>query len=61
KSDKENQRTVSQNVQSFLNKMQETWQFLPQHFVTSAIKKTGREKILGLIQECNEEFEEENE
>src|SRR6202044_3686594 len=43
KSDKENQRTVSLNVKSFLDKMRETWQFLPQHFVTSAIKKTGRE------------------
>lgn len=56
KSDKENQRTVSANVKSFLNKMRETWQFLPQHFVTSAIKKTGRDKILQLIAECNHEF-----
>ena len=56
KSDKENQRTVSLNVKSFLTKMRETWQFLPQHFVTSAIKKTGREKILQLIEECNIEF-----
>ncbi|HLK29718.1 MAG TPA: ribosome biogenesis GTP-binding protein YihA/YsxC [Puia sp.] len=56
KSDKENQRTVSLNVKSFLNKMRETWQFLPQHFITSAVKKTGREKILQLIKECNDEF-----
>ena len=56
KSDKENQRTVSANVKSFLNKMRESWQFLPQHFVTSAIKKTGRDKILQLIAECNHEF-----
>ncbi len=56
KSDKENQRTVSANVKSFLNKMRESWQFLPQHFVTSAIKKTGRDKILQLIEECNNEF-----
>jgi len=56
KSDKENQRTVSANVKSFLSKMRESWQFLPQHFVTSAIKKTGREKILQLIEECNNEF-----
>ncbi len=56
KSDKENQRTVSLNVRSFLNKMRETWQFLPQHFITSAIKKLGREKILKLIEECNNEF-----
>lgn len=50
KSDKETQKTVSQNVKLFLDKMRESWQFLPQHFVTSATKKTGREKILGFIE-----------
>jgi GTP-binding protein len=58
KADKENQRTVSANVKAFLDKMRETWQFLPQHFVTSAIKKTGRDKILSLIGEMNAEFKE---
>ncbi len=57
KSDKENQRTVSMNVKAFLNKMRETWQFLPQHFVTSAVKKMGRDKILFLMAEMNIEFE----
>jgi len=57
KSDKENQRTVSKNVKDFLDKMRESWQFLPQHFVTSAIKKMGRDKILALIEEMNAEFE----
>jgi GTP-binding protein len=56
KADKENQRTVSANVKAFLEKMRETWQFLPQHFVTSAVKKMGRDKILQLIGEMNEEF-----
>jgi GTP-binding protein len=56
KADKENQRTVSMNVKAFLTKMRETWQFLPQHFVTSAVKKMGRDKILQLIAEMNEEF-----
>jgi GTP-binding protein len=58
KADKENQRTVSKNVKDFLDKMRTTWQFLPQHFVTSTIKKMGRDKILGLIEEGNREFEE---
>jgi GTP-binding protein len=58
KADKENQRTVSMNVKSFLDKMRESWQFLPQHFVTSTIKKMGRDKILDLIEEGNKEFEE---
>ena len=57
KADKENQRTVSKNVKDFLDKMRTTWQFLPQHFVTSVIKKMGRDKILSLIEEMNKEFE----
>lgn len=55
KSDKENQSVVSKNVKLFLTAMRKTWQFLPQHFVTSAVKKTGRDKILNLIDEMNEE------
>jgi GTP-binding protein len=57
KADKENQRTVAKNVKDFLDKMRMTWQFLPQHFVTSTIKKMGRDKILDLIEEMNKEFE----
>jgi GTP-binding protein len=53
KSDKENQRTVSKNVKDFLEAMKKTWQFLPQHFVSSAVKKTGRDKILSFIEETN--------
>jgi GTP-binding protein len=49
KSDKETQKVVSANVKAFLDKLRETWQFLPAHFVTSAEKKTGREKILDFI------------
>jgi len=59
KSDKENQRTVSKNVKDFLDKMRLTWQFLPQHFITSAVKKMGRDKILALIGEMNGEFNQE--
>ncbi len=56
KSDKENQRTVSKNVKDFLNAMRETWQFLPQHFISSAVKKSGREKILTYIEEVNQQL-----
>jgi GTP-binding protein len=55
KTDKEKQAVVAKNVRMFLDKLRETWQFLPQHFVTSALKKTGRDKILSSIQEMNEE------
>lgn len=50
KSDKETQKIVSQNVKSFLDRLRETWQFLPPHFVTSAVKKQGREKVLDFIE-----------
>ncbi len=56
KSDKENQRTVSKNVKDFLEAMKKTWQFLPQHFVTSAVKKSGKAKLLSFISETNEEL-----
>jgi GTP-binding protein len=53
KSDKEKQAVVSRNVKSFLEELRKTQQFLPQHFVSSSVKKMGRDKILGLICELN--------
>lgn len=53
KADKETQKVVSKNVKDFLAAMRKTWQFLPQHFVTSAVKKSGREKILKFIEDYN--------
>jgi GTP-binding protein len=56
KADKENQRTVAANVKSFLDAMRKTWQFLPQNFVSSAVKKQGRDKILSFIEASNKEY-----
>jgi len=56
KADKESQRTVSANIKAFLEKMRVSWQFLPRHFVTSTVKKMGREKILDDIGEMNREY-----
>jgi len=53
KSDKEKQAIVSKNVKLFLERLRKTQQFLPQHFISSSIKKTGRTKILDLITEMN--------
>jgi GTP-binding protein len=54
KADKETQAVVAKNVKMFLTALRQTWQFLPQHFVTSANKKLGKQKILALIEEKNE-------
>lgn len=56
KSDKEKPGVVARNVQAFMDKLRETWQFLPRNFVTSAEKKVGREEILELLQQMNHEF-----
>ena len=53
KADKEKQAVVAKNVKLFLEALRKTWQFLPQHFVSSATKKLGRDKILSLIEEIN--------
>ena len=55
KADKETQSVVAKNVKAFLETLKKTWQFLPQHFVTSATKHLGKEKILALIDEKNKE------
>jgi GTP-binding protein len=57
KADKETQRVVAANVKAFLNAMRKEWEFLPAHFVTSAIKKLGRDKILKFIGDTNERYE----
>ena len=55
KADKEKQAVVAKNVKLFIEKLRQTWQFIPQHFVSSATKKLGKDKILSLIEEINEE------
>ena len=56
KADKEKQSVVSKNIKSFLEALKKNQQFLPQHFVSSSVKKMGRDKILDLIGEMNQDF-----
>jgi len=56
KADKEKQAVVSKNVKAFLEALRQTQQFLPQHFVSSSIKKLGKNKILDLIEEKNDDL-----
>ena len=52
KADKEKPGVVLRNEKAFIDAMRELWEFLPQSFVTSAEKKTGREEVLTFIQQC---------
>lgn len=56
KADKSSQWEVSKNIKNFFNVMKETWQFLPDYFITSTVKKTGKDKILDTIEKWNQEF-----
>jgi GTP-binding protein len=56
KTDKTTQQEVSKNIKYILNTMRTTWQFLPAHFTSSTIKKSGKDKILAAIEKWNGEF-----
>jgi GTP-binding protein len=56
KADKTVQREVAAHVAQFLNTMRETWEYLPQHFVTSSVKGMGCTKILDVIGGLNESY-----
>ena len=58
KSDKEKQSVVSRNVKLFLDTLRNKMQFLPRHIITSAGKQTGREKVLEVIEEKNNDLKE---
>lgn len=55
KADKEKPAVVKKNEQLFLNKMRESWQFLPQSFITSAEKNEGRTELLQFLNSCIEQ------
>ena len=60
KADKEKPTVVLRHEKMFLDKMRETWQFLPQSFVTSAEKKQGRDEVLAFIHQSNQKVVLEN-
>lgn len=58
KADKTTQRESAHNVNLFLDALKESWVQLPPYFLTSAVKRTGINKILSFIQEQNKAYEE---
>ncbi|KXK43425.1 MAG: small GTP-binding protein [Bacteroidetes bacterium OLB11] len=49
KADKENQKVVSENIKLFKKKLSETWEEIPNYFVSSSVKRNGRNDILNFI------------
>ena len=56
KADKSTQKETAKNVHYFLGKLKETWEELPPHFVTSAVKHLGSKQMLRFIEQQNEIF-----
>lgn len=56
KSDKSTQRVTAANVKAFKETMKKEWEFIPQSFVTSAEKGTGKRELMAYIEELNEAF-----
>ncbi len=56
KSDRISKKQLSENVQKFKEKLLETFEMLPQMFVTSAEKATGRDEVLEYIDSINKVY-----
>ena len=53
KTDKENQRTVSANVEAFRQRMLQDWDSLPDMILTSSVSGHGKEQVLDFIDKIN--------
>lgn len=51
KSDKLGINAVNQNIEQFRQKLLETWEELPPHFITSAVTAKGKEELLDYIEQ----------
>ena len=55
KSDKQSRAKTFANVTTFLKALEEEWEELPPHFITSSETREGREELLEYIYSINEE------
>jgi len=56
KADKQSATRTQELVAAYLRQMQEQWDELPRHFVTSAETGAGREQVLGFVDEVNRQL-----
>ncbi len=57
KADKLKPKALERNVLAYEQKMLESWEEMPQHFITSASNSTGRDELLGYIGGINSEID----
>jgi len=56
KSDKLSKNELGRNTSRFSKSMLEDWEDIPQIFITSSVKHTGRDEILAFIEVTNKKF-----
>jgi GTP-binding protein len=56
KTDKLSSVKLTHHVQKYRNILTESWEELPQIFLTSAREKTGRDELLSFVEQCNKRF-----
>jgi len=56
KADKLKPNALTRNIAEYETKMLETWEEMPQYFVTSASNSEGRDEVLNYIESVNEGF-----
>lgn len=56
KSDKLKPNALKRNIEAYQQKMLETWEEMPQYFVTSASNSDGRDEVLNYIEEINNDL-----
>ena len=47
-------RDITKHVEDYRKIMLETWEEMPQHFITSSSKDIGKDEVLNYIGELNE-------
>ena len=57
KQDKVKPNALLRNVETYTQKMLETWEEMPRYFVTSSSNNTGRDELLNYISEVNEQMD----
>ena len=53
KADKLKPNALDRNIEAYCKKMLETWEEMPQYFITSSSKDIGRDELLNYIEEIN--------
>ena len=56
KADKVKPNALKRNIETYTQKMLETWEEMPKYFITSSSNNTGRDELLNYISEVNEQM-----